>query len=175
MNRLSPLEIQRQTFGTKLRGLDPDDVREFLGKIAEQMEEDARQRGELRAQLEQLVREVDDLRRRAGAADEALRIAQRTAEATVGKAEAEGQRIITQAQALADRLIDEATRRVENIELLIAQLRSSRRAARADLMRISEILTGAARDDEKSELQDSNEPNLAFLRPRARESGGDRG
>jgi len=174
MSRLNPLEIQRQTFDRKLRGYRPDEVREFLGRVAEQMEENARQRGELRAQLEQLVHEVDDFRRHAAAADEALRIAQRTAEATIAKAEAEAQRAITQARALADRLIDEATRRVESLEVLVSQLRGSRRAARSDLNRIADLLVGTVQDDEKAEQQDSFEPSLALLRPRAREGSGER-
>ena len=131
MNRLTPLEIQRATFPRKFRGLDPEAVRDLLGQLAEHVEEDARTRGELKAQLASLSREVEDHRERADALNEALVAAQRSAEATVARAEVEAQRIIADAQALADRVLDEATRRAENIELVIAQLRGRRRAARA--------------------------------------------
>ena len=174
MNRLTPLEIQRQEFRHRLQGLDAGEVREFLARVAEQAEEEARQRGELRAQLEQLVREVDDLRRSSLAADEALRAAQATAESTVARAETEAQRIVTQAQALADRLVDEAMRRAENLELVVSQLRGRRRAARVDLQRLAEVLLGAGKDDEAAEQRESQEPSLAFLRPRTREGSGER-
>jgi cell division initiation protein len=174
MNRLTPLEIQRQEFRRRVQGLDAAEVRAFLARVAEQAEEEARQRGELRAQLEQLVREVEDLRHSSLAADEALREARATATATITQAEADAERILAQAQTLADRLVDEAMRRAENLELVVSQLRGRRRAARVDLQRVAEVLLGAAKDDEAAESRESQEPSLAFLRPRTREGSGER-
>jgi cell division initiation protein len=174
MNRLTPLEIQRQEFRRRVQGLDAGEVREFLARVAEQAEEEARQRGELRAQLEQLVREVEDLRRSSLAADEALRKAQAMATATITQAESDAERILAQAQTLADRLVDEAMRRAENLELVVSQLRGRRRAARIDLKRVAEVLLGAAKDDEAAEVRETQEPSLAFLRPRTREGSGER-
>jgi len=170
MNRLTPLEIQRATFPRKFRGLDPEAVRDLLGQLAEHVEEDARTRGELKAQLASLSREVEEHRERADALNEALVAAQRSAEATVARAEVEAQRIIADAQALADRVLDEATRRAENIELVIAQLRGRRRAARADLNRLAEILVGVAKDDETVDQRDAETSTVALLRPRGREA-----
>ena len=74
---------------------------------------------------------------------------------------------MAEAQNFADRVIDEATRRVENIELVIGQLRARRRAARADLTRLADLLNGSARDDETAEERDKELPSVALLRPRA--------
>jgi len=167
MARLTPLEIQRATFSRKLQGVDPEAVRDYLGQIAEQVEDDARQRGELKNQIAHLNQELDEHRARVGSLNETLLAAQKTAEATVGRAEAEGQRIVAEAQNFADRVIDEATRRVENIELVIGQLRARRRAARADLTRLADLLNGSARDDETAEERDKELPSVALLRPRA--------
>jgi DivIVA domain-containing protein len=169
MNRLTPLEIQRATFPRRLQGFDPDTVREFLSQLAEQVEDDARLRGELRAQVARLSREIDEYRERADALNQALSAAERTAQATIAHSEAEAQRIVSEAQTLADRILEEATRRAENIEVVTGQLRSRRRAARADLKRLAELLAGAARDDEASEQRDSEASSVAVLRPRARE------
>ena len=168
MSRLTPLEVQRATFARRLQGFDPDAVREFLSRIAEQLEEENRQRGELRGQSAKLAREVEDYRQRADALNEALVQAQRSAEATVAKAETEAQRIVAEAQALADRIIEEARRRAENVELVIAQLRGQRRAARADIKRQAEVLSGVARDDEATEEREADKPTIAVLRPRDR-------
>src|SRR3972149_3012291 len=130
MNRLTPLEIQRSTFPRRMRGLDPDAVRDFLGQIAEQLEDEARSRGELRAQVARLTQEVEEYRQRADALNEAMVAAQRAAEAIVGKAEAEAQRIVGEGEALADRVVDDAARRAGNGELVIGQLRGRRRGAR---------------------------------------------
>jgi cell division initiation protein len=169
MNRLTPLEIQRATFPRRLQGFDPDAVRGFLSQLAEQFEDDARLRGELRAQVARLAGEVDEYKERADALNQALSAAERTAEATVARAEAEAQRIISEAQTLADRILEEATRRAENIEVVTGQLRSRRRGARADLKRLAELLAGAARDDENTEQRESEVPTIAVLRPRTRE------
>jgi len=169
MNRLTPLEIQRASFPRRLQGFDPDSVREYLAQIAEHVEDDARLRGELRAQVARLTREVEEYKNRADALNQALSAAERTAEATIAHAEAEAQRIVSEAQTLADRILEEATRRAENIEVVTGQLRSRRRAARADLRRLAELLAGAARDDEAAEQRETEGSSLALLRPRLRE------
>jgi cell division initiation protein len=174
MSRLTPLEIQRSIFPRRMRGLDPDAVREFLGQIAEQLEDEARSRGELRAQVARLTQEVDEYRERAGALNEAMVAAQRAAEAIVGRAEAQAQRIVSEAEALADRVVDDAARRAENIELVIGQLRGRRRGARSDLKRLVELLHGAVRDDEAAEQRESDAPSVSFLRRRQADAKGER-
>lgn len=168
MTRLTPLEIQRATFQRRLQGLDPEAVRTFLSQVAEQVEEDARQRGELRAQIAKLTREVDEYRKRTDALNEALVAAQQSAEQTLAKAEAEAQRVVADAQALADRVVEEATRRAETLETLATQLRSRRRLARADLKRLAEVLAGIVADDEAAEERETEVSTLSVLRPRER-------
>jgi DivIVA domain-containing protein len=174
MNRLTPLEIQRATFPRRLRGLDRGAVFELLSQIAEQVEEEARLRGELRAQLAQLTQEVEQHRQRAEAINEAMVSAQRAAEATIARAEQDAQRMLAEAQALADKLVDEAGQRAENIEILISQLRGQRRLARGDLKRLTGLIEGLVRDDEATEQREPEVPSVAVLRHRQRESKGER-
>jgi DivIVA domain-containing protein len=146
MNRLTPLEIQRAAFPRRVHGYDPDAVRELLTLLAQQVEEENRTRGELKAQLARLGKELEEYRERTDALSEALVAAQRAAEATVAQAEE------------------------KNIELVTTQLRERRRATRADLRRLAELLVGLARDDEASEERDAEPPSVTLLRPRRRES-----
>lgn len=169
MNRMTPLEIQRTTFPVRWKGVDPEAVRAFLSQLAEQVEDDARTRGELKAQVARLSGEVEEFRHRTNALNEALVAAQHTAEAMIGRAEAEAQRIVSEAQALADRVIDDAIHRAENLELIISQLRSRRRGARADLQKVIELLQGFMHDDELAEEREAQAPAVALMRPRARE------
>lgn len=168
MTRLTPLEIQRATFPRRIQGLDPEAVRVFLSHVAEQVEEDARQRGELRAQIAKLTREVDEYRGRTDALNEALVEAQRSAEQTLAKAEEEAQRVVAEAQTLADRVVEESTRRAETLETLAAQLRGRRRLARADVKRLAEVLAGVVADDEAAEGREAEVSTLSVLRPRER-------
>ncbi len=174
MNRLTPLEIQRAEFARRLRGLDPDAVRAFLGGVAEQLEEEARTRGELRAQIARLSQEVDEYRQRTAAVNEALVAAQRTADATIARAEAEAQHIVAEAEVLADRVVDDAAKRAENIELVIGQLRTRRRSVRGDLKRLLAVLEGVVRDDDAAEQRESDEPTVSFLRRRQSDARGER-
>jgi cell division initiation protein len=174
MNRLTPLEIQRAAFPRKVHGYDPDAVREFVGLLAQQVEEDNRARAELRAQVARLNAELEDYRARTDALSSALVAAQKAAEATVAQAEERGQHIILEAEGLADRVLDDAARRSATIELVATQLRERRRAARADLKRLAEMLLGLAHDDETAESRDAAAPSIALLRPRRSEVKGER-
>ncbi|HPW56262.1 MAG: DivIVA domain-containing protein [Thermoanaerobaculaceae bacterium] len=169
MNRMTPLEIQRASFPLRWKGMDSDAVRALLSQLAEQVEEEARVRGELKAQVARLSGEVEEYRQRTNALNETLVAAQHTAEAIIGRAEAEAQRIVSEAQALADRVIDDAIHRAENLELIIGQLRSRRRAARAEVKKVIELLQGFIRDDEAAEEREVQVPSVALMRPRVRE------
>jgi cell division initiation protein len=174
MNRLTPLEIQRAAFPRRMRGLDSEAVRAFLSEVAEQLEEEARTRGELRAQIARLTQEVEEYRQRTAAVNEALVAAQRTAEATIARAETEAQHIVAEAEVLADRVVDDAAKRAENIEIVIGQLRTRRRAARGDLKRLLDVLGGVVRDDDAAEQRESDEPTVSFLRRRPADARGER-
>ena len=174
MDRLTPLEIQKAAFPRRLNGVDPDAVREFLALVAQQVEEDTRVRGELKAQLAKLTREIEEFRERTNALSQALVAAQRAADDTVARAEERAQQVVAEAQSLADRVLEEATRRAENIELITGQLRDRRRAARADLRRLADLLVGLASDDESSESRTTTPSTVALLRPRVREGKGER-
>ena len=54
--KISPMDIQRQAFGRKLRGLDPDEVRTYLNIVAEEV-------AALQIERDRLDQEVQDLTR----------------------------------------------------------------------------------------------------------------
>ena len=85
----SPHAIRHQTFGTRRKGLDPDEVAAYLGGLAEQIEYADADRAELRAELERYRNSTPD-------ADQHAHI---TAHA-VG--------LLSQAQQIADNLVAES-------------------------------------------------------------------
>ncbi|MFG1816584.1 DivIVA domain-containing protein [Kribbella sp. NPDC049174] len=85
----SPYAIRHQTFRSRRRGLDPDDVAAYLNELAEQIEYADADRAELRAEVERLRSSTPD-------ADQRAHI---TAHA-VG--------LLSQAQQIADNLVAEA-------------------------------------------------------------------
>jgi cell division initiation protein len=163
MSELSALDILGKQFGRRLRGYSPFEVHEFLSQIASSMEALNRERGELKQRLHRLETELTEFKERETALQEALVAAQRSAESTVESARIEGQRIVAEGQTLADRLIREAHERAQNIEVFISDLRGRRREARAELMRIVELLEGVVRDDQRREQEERTTPQLAVL------------
>jgi cell division initiation protein len=166
MAELSALDILGKQFNKKLRGYAPVEVHEFLSQIASAVEGLTRERGELKQRVHRLEQDLADFRERESALQEALVAAQKTAEATIAAARADSQRVIDDGHALAERLVDEANQRAQNIELVVAELRTRRRDARSELMRLVEILEGFVRDDQKREKEERATPQLAVLQPK---------
>jgi cell division initiation protein len=166
MGELSALDILGKQFNKKLRGYAPIEVHEFLSQIASAVEGLTRERGELKQRVHRLEQDLADYRERESALQDALVAAQRSAESTVESARAEGQKIIEDGHTLAERLVDEANQRAQNIESVVAELRTRRREARSELKRLVEILEGMIRDDQKREQEERATPQLAVLQRR---------
>lgn len=170
MSELTALDILGKQFSRRVRGYAPFEVHEYLSQIASAVEALSRERGELRQQLHRLQQELAEFRERETALQEALVAAQRSAESTVETARAQGQKIVDEGQTLAERLIREAHGRAQNIEVHIAELRNRRREARAELMRLVQLLEGVVRDDKTREDEEPAAPQLAILKTHAEAS-----
>jgi len=166
---LTPQVINEVEFSMARRGYDPDQVDEFLEKVAVAVGELNERTAELRDRLAATERRAAELERRASerpervvdvpaapagpsaqelsAAAEAeletlkrtLLLAQRTADAAVREAEADARRIIAEAEEQA-RAAHEATRQQVLAEL--AELQASRDALRGDVGTLEQHLAG---------------------------------
>jgi len=56
---LTPLDIYQQEFKTVIRGLDPDAVEDFLGRIADDYEHVIKENEELKKQIESMKSRPD--------------------------------------------------------------------------------------------------------------------
>lgn len=171
MSDLTPLDVLSTEFSRGLRGYEVHEVRAFLQQVASSLESLHRERGELRQRLHRLEQEMVAFREREQSLQEALVAAQDSAKATVESARRESQRIVEEGQALADRLVNEAHERAQNIEGIIADLRVRRRQARGDLMRLAELIQGLIRDDQQSENEERHTSSIAVLHRKLRETG----
>jgi cell division initiation protein len=182
MSELSPLDILGTTFSRRLHGYDPQEVHDFLSQIANQMEGLVRELRESRHAVHKLERESAYLQQQQRSVQQALLSAQESAEKTVQRAEGEaeqivarahdhlesarveGQRIIDEAQGIADTIVEEATSRVRSLETLIRELRHQRREARSELLRLVETIDGVVRDDQRQEQEAPEPASLTVLR-----------
>jgi len=105
----SPRDIRNESFPHRIRGLDEDEVREFLDLLADQMEAFERERREMAAELERL---------RAGGAERSEHSPMSPGAVPGSGADGvppEAAALLRRAQEVADQLLDDANRRAQEI------------------------------------------------------------
>ena len=133
MQRLTPLEIQKQTFGRSLKGYTVDDVRAYLHLVAEEMENLLKDSERLSRENSLLREEVLEHSQREGILKDTLLSAQRVSEEVKANAQKEAELIVKDAELLSERIMDQAMSRVGDLQKTIQELKLQRRAARAKL------------------------------------------
>jgi len=165
--KLSPSDVQRQAFGVRFRGFDPDEVRAFLAAVAEEMALLQRAKDEIEQQLRHLELIVGEHREREAILKNTLLTAQKVAEDIRETARKEAETIVKQADLQGDRLLDLAQTRAHDVERGILELRGHRTALRTDIRALVTRLTHLLDLQEEAEVED----NLRFLKRREEASG----
>jgi cell division initiation protein len=164
--KISPMEIQKQSFSRTLRGFDRDEVRSYLGLVAEEVAELQRARADLEQEVQLLRGSVDDYRQREAILKNTLLTAQRVSEEIKENARSQAQAVMREAELQADRLLELAQGRAHEVERGILDLRAQRTGLRTEVKALIERLARIIELEEEAELTD----NLRFLR--RREEGG---
>jgi cell division initiation protein len=165
--KLSPSDVQRQAFGTKFRGFDPDEVRAYLAAVAEEMAILQRDKDQVEQQLRHLELIVGEHREREAILKNTLLTAQKAAEDIRESARREADTVIKQAELQGDRLLELAQARAHEVERGILELRAHRTSIRTDIRALLQRLTHVLDLQEEAELED----NLRFLKRREEASG----
>jgi len=105
---LKALDVINQTFKRALRGYDPVEVDEFLDRVADSLQAYAERCVELERELERLKEQIREYKGMRDSLQEALLMAQKSADERVKAAEKQGEAIVAEARAQAERLLKEA-------------------------------------------------------------------
>jgi cell division initiation protein len=165
--KLTPTDVQRQSFSTRFRGFDPDEVRAFLAAVAEEMAALQRERDAVDQQLRHLELIVSEHRERESILKNTLLAAQRASEDIREAARKEAETVVKQAELQGDRLLELAQNRAHEVERGILDLRGHRMALRTDIRALVTRLTHLLDLQEEAEVED----NLRFLKRREEASG----
>jgi cell division initiation protein len=165
--KLSPSDVQRQSFGVRFRGFDPDEVRAFLAAVAEEMAQLQREKDAIDQQLRHLEQIVNEHREREAILKNTLLTAQKVAEDIRESARREADTVVKQAEIQGDRLLELAQTRAHEVERGILELRAHRTGLRTDLRALLSRLNQILDLQEEAELED----NLRFLKRREEASG----
>jgi cell division initiation protein len=149
--QLTPLEITQREFRKILRGYDPEEVRHFIESVADEMTALVR---DLTGARERIA-ELEERLKAHAAQEESLRstlvTAQRMTEEIKANAKREGELIIREAEARAQRLMADSQARLADLQKEVLDLRRQRdlfvATLRAHLNAHLELLQGTSRRD----------------------------
>jgi cell division initiation protein len=156
------MDVQRQSFGQRFRGFDPDEVRTFLNLLAEELAALQRERDALQHEVQDLRALLDEHRERETILKNTLLTAQRVSEEIRDNARKQAEAVVKEAELQADRLLELAQDRAHDVEKGILDLRAHRTSLRTDVRALITRLTTILDLQEEAELED----NLRFLKRR---------
>ena len=125
---LTPIDIQNQDFAVKLRGYDADEVDDFLDIIGADYEKLYKENAELREQVKQLDKSIEQYRAMEETLQKSIVLAQTAAED-----------IKKNAAEKADVIMNEAQSKSENLQ---RQIDSEIQAKRSELASVQAEVTG---------------------------------
>ncbi len=160
--KISPMDIQRQSFTKRLRGLDPDEVRAYLNIVAEEVAGLQMERDRLHQEVQHLTALMDEHRQRETILKNTLLTAQRVSEEIKENSRKQAEMVVKESELQADRLIDLAQSRAHDVERSILDLRTHRSALRSDVRGLITRLTQVLDMQEEIEVED----NLRILKRR---------
>jgi cell division initiation protein len=160
--KISPMDIQRQAFGRRLRGLDADEVRAYLNIVAEEVAILQMERDRLHHEVQEVRSLLEEHRQRETILKNTLLMAQRVSEEIKENARKQADTVIKEAEIQSDHLVELAQSRAHEVERGILDLRAHRTALRTDVRALITRLTRILDLQEEVEVED----NLRFLRRR---------
>lgn len=150
---LTPNDVQKMRFATRLRGYDPSEVEAFLGLVADELQ------GRLSEleRVQQAWRDQQDALREAQSRQrelqEALLRAQKVAEEIVASAHKEAELLLKEAELTGDRIVNQSLEQATHIESKITELRLARREVQARLQSTIDLyqrILEADREEERT-------------------------
>lgn len=124
--RITPLDIQQQTFQVKFRGYDREEVQEFLRAVSETVEALVRENADVKERADKLEREAVDLRQKEASFNDLLVTTQRMAENLKETARREADLIMKEAELKSEELLKHAHADLRTIQRDLLELRKDR-------------------------------------------------
>ncbi|RMD51862.1 MAG: DivIVA domain-containing protein [Nitrospirae bacterium] len=136
--RVTPLEIEQKKFNTKLRGLDREEVENFLEAIKEDMEELIAERNSLKEKLREVEKELKRYSELEDTMKGLLLSTQKMVNEYKKNAEREAELIIREAKIKAQNILTEAQDKLIKYQEDINELKRTKRMLKQELLRVIE-------------------------------------
>lgn len=135
---LTPLDIHNKDFHKGFRGYSEDEVDEFLDEVVRDYETVLRERDQLREQVSEVSRRLEQYRQMEENLQKALLVAQTAADEVRANAHKEAELILREAETKADRVMVDTKERSRGLERDLAEKRRELQAFRAKMRSIIE-------------------------------------
>lgn len=162
--KLTPLDIQKHTFGRRMRGADPIEVAGFLQLVSEDYEALVRERDRLEERVQQLEARNRDLSSNEKVLHNTLVTAQTLSEDLKKTARREAEIRVTEAELQAEKILDASHRRAARIAEDIREMKALRGRLSAALRQTLETHLALVETIAAVEATDEEaEGNVAYL------------
>jgi cell division initiation protein len=151
--RLTPIDLVNKRFTRSRNGYSIEEVEDYLREVSTDYEHALAANARLQEQLEGMERELERFQNLESTLKEALILAQTTANETRALAHRESEALLRDARAKADRMVEEAVSRTENLRQQRLRVGFELRA----MLRAN--LDGVEAEIERSSRSDSNTVN----------------
>ncbi len=139
--RITPLDIQQKQYRKAFRGLDPEDVHQFLELVRSEFEDLVKENNSLKDELRRRLGEIEDYREREKTLKDTMMTAQRISEDIKTNAKKDAELVVSEAQVQADRTIQGAHARLVSIVEEINELKRQRSTYESGLKSLLESHT----------------------------------
>ncbi len=126
--KITPIDVSGHRFAKRMRGYDPEEVCSFLNLVSAEFEAVVIENNTLKERLAQIEASVADFKERERLLKETLTTAQRLSEDIKEEARKEATLCIKEAELKGTQLIDQAARKVGELQGTIQTLRIERTA-----------------------------------------------
>ena len=159
---VSPLDLRQQRFHTRFRGFDKIEVTSFLSAVADDYEQALRETDRLRQDLASMEAVLAEHRQHEQNLRATLMTAQKLAEDIKVQAQEEGQRIIRDAEARSELLLEKTQARLEDVQREIDGMKLKRRDVETTIESTIQALRNTLDYVREQEQRDRDDRVLAF-------------
>ena len=162
---VSPLDLRQQRFRSAVRGFDKVEVTSFLAAVADDYEQALREADRLRQDLTRMEAVLSEHREAERNLRNTLLTAQKLADDIKANAEEEARRIIRDAEARSDFLLQKTQARLEDVQREIDGLKLKRKDVETSIESTIQTLRNTLEFVREQEQRDRDE-KILLHRPR---------
>jgi cell division initiation protein len=124
--KLTPLDIKKQRFKTKMRGFDPMEVEAFLEMVADEFETVQTERNRLSEEVIKYKTQLKDYQQVEKTLQSTLMNAQESVNHSKENSRREAQIIVREAELKAEKILDEAKERLDKMKTELTLVRAQK-------------------------------------------------